>query len=50
MTYSLDTILQLEDSTEFNRLHQLNPLKVFGVNQYLTRYSNEKIRLDVRND
>ncbi|WP_051627685.1 PD-(D/E)XK nuclease family protein [Exiguobacterium chiriqhucha] len=44
MHYSLDTILQLENSTEFNRLHQqfhqFNPLKVLRVDQYEIRHSN----------
>lgn len=44
MSYSLDTILQLENSTEFNRLHQqfhqFNPLKVLRVDQYEIRHSN----------
>ncbi|MCT4781639.1 MULTISPECIES: PDDEXK-like family protein [Exiguobacterium] len=44
MTYSLDTILQLENSTEFNQLHQqfhqFNPLKVLRVDQYEIRHSN----------
>lgn len=44
MSYSLDNILQLENSTEFNRLHQqfhqFNPLKVLRVDQYEIRHSN----------
>lgn len=44
MPYSLDTILQLENSTEFNRLHQqfhqFNPPKVPRVDQYEIRHSN----------
>lgn len=44
MPYSLDTILQLENSTDFNRLHQqfhqFNPLKVLRVDQYEIRHSN----------
>lgn len=44
MPYSLETILQLENSTDFNRLHQqfhqFNPLKVLRVDQYEIRHSN----------
>ena len=40
----LDTILQLENAPEFNRLHQqfeqFNPLKVLRVDQYEIRHSN----------
>lgn len=44
MSYSLDTILQLENSTKFHELHQhfdqFNPLKVLRVDQYEIRHSN----------
>lgn len=43
-TLQLDTILQLENSGDFNRLHQqfhqFNPLKVLRVDQYEIRHSN----------
>ncbi|RLQ91334.1 PD-(D/E)XK nuclease family protein [Planomicrobium sp. Y74] len=44
MTYSLETISQLEHSKEFARLHQkfhqFNPLKVLRVDQFEIRHSN----------
>ena len=44
MTYSLETIAQLEHSKEFARLHQkfyqFNPLKVLRVDQFEIRHSN----------
>lgn len=44
MTYSLDTILQLENTPEFNKLDQqfnaFNPFKVLRVAKYEIRHSN----------
>lgn len=44
MTYSLETISQLEHSKQFAKLHQkfhqFNPLKVLRVDQYEIRHSN----------
>lgn len=44
MTYSLETISQLEHSEEFAKLHQkfhqFNPLKVLRVDQFEIRHSN----------